>query len=58
MNTFFDLRTALHYGASWGCIRTIKTLMNIPDIQLNMRDEHGKTPLFKVSAVVHVQLLL
>jgi len=40
-------RTALHYGASWGCIRTLKILMNIPDIQLNMRDEHGKTPLFK-----------
>jgi len=48
-------RTALHYGASWGCIRTIKTLMNIPDIQLNMRDEHGKTPLFKAVEINSIE---
>ena len=44
----FILRTALHYAASWGDIRTIRVLLNCLGIQVNIRDEHGKTPLYKV----------
>ncbi|XP_066916677.1 uncharacterized protein [Clytia hemisphaerica] len=40
-------RTALHYASSWGCIRTLQILIRIPNIQINARDEHGKTPLYK-----------
>ena len=44
-----DFRTALHYAASWGCIESIKILLRIPGIDVNARDEDGKTPLYKVS---------
>lgn len=40
-------RTALHFAASWGCCRTLNILLKVPGVKLNLRDEDGKTPLFK-----------
>ena len=41
-------RTALHYAASWGCIKTLNILLRCPGIDVNKQDYHGKTPLYKV----------
>ena len=40
-------RSALHYAASWADINIIRLLLTIQGINLNMKDAHGKTPLFK-----------
>ena len=45
-------RTALHFAASWGCIKSLEILLKIPGINLNVRDEHGKTPLHKVTLYI------
>ncbi|XP_066936798.1 uncharacterized protein [Clytia hemisphaerica] len=40
-------RTAVHYAASWGCIKTLNILLRCPGVDVNKRDSHGKTPLYK-----------
>lgn len=44
----FTFRTALHYAASWGCNTTLQLLLTVLLIDVNVKDEEEKTPLFKV----------
>jgi ankyrin repeat protein len=37
--------TALHLACSWERLEIIKVLADVKDIEINARDEHGKTPL-------------
>ncbi|XP_057316761.1 receptor-interacting serine/threonine-protein kinase 4-like [Hydractinia symbiolongicarpus] len=47
-----NYKTALHFAASWGCSKTLNILLKVPGVKLNLRDEDGKTPLFKVLDLV------
>lgn len=40
-------RTALHFAASWSDFRATKMLLEVKGINLNLKDSHDKTPLFK-----------
>lgn len=40
-------RTALHMAASWADYRSLKLLLKVEGIDLNVKDAHDKTPLFK-----------
>ncbi|XP_066935143.1 uncharacterized protein [Clytia hemisphaerica] len=40
-------RTALHFAASWADYRMLKILLDIRGINLNIKDKHDKTALFK-----------
>ena len=40
-------RTALHYAASWADYRMLKILLHVQGIDVNVKDQHHKTPLFK-----------
>ena len=54
-------RSALHFAASWGCVDTMKQLLQIPGIDVNIKDGQYKTPLFKaaeVNSLECVKLLL
>lgn len=42
-------RTAAHFAASWGDADILEMLIDIPGIDLNMRDDEGKTPLYKAT---------
>ena len=44
-------RTALHYAASWDCPQTMKLLLSIPGIALNLQDADGKTALRKACEI-------
>ncbi|XP_066923179.1 uncharacterized protein [Clytia hemisphaerica] len=48
-------RTALHYAASWGCTRTLNILLRCPGADVNMRDCHGKTPLYKAMEIGSIE---
>jgi len=40
-------RSACHFAASWDCPKTLKTLLTVPRVSVNLQDDEGKTPLFK-----------
>lgn len=40
-------RTALHYAAAFGDCKMIELLVLFQDLDFNLRDDEGKTPLFK-----------
>ncbi|XP_066930357.1 uncharacterized protein [Clytia hemisphaerica] len=40
-------RTALHFAASWADYRMLKILLDVRGIDVNIKDQHHKTPLFK-----------
>ena len=50
-------RSALHMASSWGCIRTLRLLLTVPGIKLDLRDAHGKTPLYKVRSSSFSELM-
>ena len=41
-------RSALHFAASWGHTGMLNLLTAIENINLDLRDYRGKTPLMKV----------
>jgi len=54
-------RTALHMAASWDCNQTLSILLDVDDIDVNLTDGDGKTPLFKaveIKSTTCVQLLI
>eukprot|EP00111_Clytia_hemisphaerica_P013943 TCONS_00041044-protein len=48
-------RTALHFAASWGCIKTLNILLRCPGIDVNKQDYHGKTPLYKAMEIGSIE---
>lgn len=40
-------RTAVHFSASWDCPQTLQELLKVPGVDVNLRDDEGKTPLRK-----------
>ena len=44
-------RTALHYAASWGCHQTLKLLLSVPGIKVNLQDADGKTAIRKACEI-------
>lgn len=45
-------RCALHYMALYGRLDLMRLALNIPNVQLELRDQEGKTPFFLVCVVM------